>query len=239
MIYGITYGDQGYQWSRNQAAASLAEFLGRGEYFNEKALELFAPRYPDILYLGARGGGFWLFKAIFLNETLKRMEDGDMVVWMDAGATLIAYPEIPIQLAQKHGIFMSKQNHLNRRWIKRDCFVLMDCDDEKYWNDYQTDASFMIFTKTPFVEDFLKKFLAHCSDARKLTDARSDTAPNLPEFEDHRHDQAIVSLMAAKEGIPRFRPVSQFGEGDAPYLNEYELGMSNYKPYVDHHRIRC
>jgi hypothetical protein len=37
--------------------------------------------------------------------------------------------------------------------------------------------------------------------------------PNYPGFEDHRHDQSVLSLLARKHGIATRPDVSQWGDG--------------------------
>jgi hypothetical protein len=36
--------------------------------------------------------------------------------------------------------------------------------------------------------------------------------PNYPEFRDHRHDQAILSLLARREGVSLIPDISQWGD---------------------------
>ena len=35
----------------------------------------------------SRGGGYWSWKPAILNETLQRADDGDIVIYVDAGCT--------------------------------------------------------------------------------------------------------------------------------------------------------
>ncbi len=241
MNYAITYGDERFNFVRQAAHASLTKFVDKAYLFTEKDLEPYRGTYPKILYKGARGGGFWLYKAIFLNRVLDQMSDGDGLMWMDAGSILERSPNIMFQIAQEHqGLCLSKQDHKNKKWIKRDCFILMDCDNEKYYEDYQTDASVFFLTKTQKSKGFLRNWLYLCGDYRKITDSPNECGENLPEFEDNRHDQAILSLMASKENLPRFNTTTQYGCGENQKIfTEYEWRVSQrYGRLINNHRQR-
>ncbi len=241
MNYAVTYGCQRFDFVRKAAHASLAQFVDKAYLFTDKELEPYRKDYPKILYDGARGGGFWLYKALFLNKILSEINDGDGLIWMDAGAVMELSPSVLFKIAAEHdGLCFSKQNHKNKYWTKRDCFVLMDCDSEKYYEDYQVDASFLCFTKTEKTTTFLKNWLDLCGDYRKITDQSNECGENLPEFKDHRHDQSILSLMASQENFPRFRSPTQYGLSESREIfTDYEWGISErYGPIINHHRQR-
>ncbi len=54
--------------------------------------------------------------------------------------------------------------------------------------------------------------------------------PNLPGFKDHRHDQAILAMLAIKYGLHTFRDPSQWGNHaittrwhESPYPQLFDL----------------
>src|SRR3990167_3462946 len=54
-----------------------------------------------------RGAGFWLWKPFILLETLRAAEDGDIIVYSDSGAEIIAHLDPLIDLCrQKGGILL-------------------------------------------------------------------------------------------------------------------------------------
>jgi len=103
--------------------------------------------------------------------------------------------------------------HTNAKWTKRDAFVLMGCDEEKYYNANQYLGGFQIYKKTDRTMVFVKEMLKYSQDERIITDLPNTcNLPNLPQFREHRHDTSVLSLMATKYGIKGHRDPSQFGD---------------------------
>jgi len=236
MNYAISYGDQRFVNQRQIAANSLSKFMDQVTLFTERDLAPYYPLHPKILYPGARGGGFWLYKAIFLDVMMDRLKDGDGLMWMDAGCELIADPAILFEIAQEHsGFCLFQQNHQNKRFIHRKCFQGMGCDYTHYSNDYQCDAVTMVFIKNHKTIGFLKEFLFCCSLPELITD--SDGENESEELFDHRHDQSIITLLAIKNKIPRFRSPTQYGEQEnlRLFLTFYERAVSALYPTLFNH----
>jgi hypothetical protein len=182
-----------------------------------------------------RGGGFWLWKIYIILESLKKMEDGDIIIYTDAGIKVINDLTPLYSLASK-GInsgklfFRIAGGHLNKRWTKRDCFVLMNCDTKEHWDAVQTNAAFQVYVKNEENIKFLNEYLKYARDPRIITDDMNMCGkPNLPEFKDHRHDQSILSLLTVKYNFIMFRDPSQWGNNDK---DDY----SNYEQLFEHHR---
>jgi hypothetical protein len=96
---------------------------------------------------------------------------------------------------------------------------MMDCDDEKYYNAPQVDASYQVYKKTDKVMEFLEEYKKFCSNENIISDLPNITKGNLQGFIDHRHDQSVLSLLAAKHNIPLLPEPSEWGNylTDRPY----------------------
>jgi hypothetical protein len=95
----------------------------------------------------------------------------------------------------------------------------MECDDERYYNAMQVDASYQVYKKTDRALQFLEEYKTFCSNDNIISDLPNITKPNLPEFIDHRHDQSILSILAAKHNICILPEPSEWGNYlvDRPY----------------------
>ena len=87
-----------------------------------------------------RGAGYWIWKPYFLNKTLENMQDGDLLVYSDSGS----YYEKPvkplidlIQKEEKGVLSFELHGLLEKVYTKRDAFVLMGLDDNKYADSSQ------------------------------------------------------------------------------------------------------
>ena len=199
-----------------------------------------------------RGGGYWLWKPYFILETLKKIDENDILIYSDSGIEIIAPLDPLIKICQeKNIVIFGFGDFLNKAWTKRDCFVLMNCDSEKYWEERQYMASFLLFKNTKESRDFTSEWLAYCCNKKILTDIPNVCGlPNFPEFKDHRHDQSVLSLLTKKNNLETFRNPSQWGNSlktpewrkadeflATPYSKTCDFN-SPYGTLLDHHRTR-
>jgi hypothetical protein len=166
--------------------------------------EAFAQKYKSILKQ-ERGSGYWLWKPYIILETLKLARDGDVVIYLDSGDYFKNVPEgrdnLITLLERLRGssncICLVNNIHSNLHYIKRDAYIHMGMDAAKYWNSIHRDASFMVFIKNPTTLTFVQEWLELCQNEQLLTDSPSQK-PNLAEFREHRHDQALLTLLSYK-----------------------------------------
>lgn len=205
----------------------------------------------------ARGSGFG--NPITSYQTLLNADEGDIIVYADAGVAFTGDPEPLFDLCRKEGGILLFAGHyedlsapgpsINRLWTKRDCFILMDADEEPYYSAQHFDASIMVFERNETSLSFVKEFLAYCRNPAIITDDPLTCGePNLPEFIDHRHDQSVLSILATKKGLfphrgpsqwgNHFKPAEQREDGEdcrKPYA-ETPWERSTYSTILDHHR---
>ena len=163
-----------------------------------------------------RGAGFWLWKPYIILKTLNKLNDNDLLFYSDAGIDFVKKidPLIPILDNSKNGIVLFNLPDFctNKRWTKRDCFVYMTLDYEPYLSSTQVYASYIIMRKNEFVTSFINEWLKYAQDYRIITDNANECGlNNYPEFEDHRHDQSILSLLNKKYNITNFADITQYG----------------------------
>ena len=112
---------------------------------------------------------------------------------------------------------------LEKQYTKRDAFVLMECDSERYSNSNQILASFSLWKKSDFTLKFVNDWLQYAQNERIITDIKNDCGfPDFDEFIDHRHDQSIFSLLSKKYDLKVYRNPSEHG-------NEYKAVYQNSK----------
>jgi hypothetical protein len=156
-----------------------------------------------------RGLGYWLWKPYIILDAMSKAQDGDVIFYIDSGD--LFFPEvdgesmikvIESHLAYSSCLFISYGNH-NATWTKKDCFVYMDCDNEKYWNAPQLEAGVSYWTANVKSKEILQEWLEYCKDARILTDSKNACGlEDYYSFKDHRHDQSILSNIVIRRGLP-------------------------------------
>jgi hypothetical protein len=208
-----------------------------------------------------RGAGYWLWKPYIVLEGLKAASDGDVVIYADAGMTLVGSVSPLVRLCVESGgvtLFAGPYDGVGGQvqrcgvWSKRDCFVLMGCDTDAFHQARMLDASFILFKKNRRGMRLVREWLTLCADARILTDSPNVCGlENLPGFLGHRHDQSVLSLLAERDGVELFRAPSQYGNhckstecresGEwlrAPYGSSEVYSNSPYPSILFHHRRR-
>jgi len=217
------------KWYRSQQqlndSAKQGGFNGVISYTDKGRDWEFAKKYSDIT--STRGYGYWQWKPIIILDALNKLNDGDIVGYVDSGNLVTNNLDYIFNKCNEQEIVLfdnrdgnfQKTTHKNREWTKRDCFVLMDCDSEEYYNASQVDGAYQFYKKTSNTIKFLEEYMNFCSNDNIISDLPNITKDNLPEFKDHRHDQSILSLMAVKYKIPLLPEPSEWGNSitNRPY----------------------
>ena len=149
---------------------------------------------------------------VLILEKLNAVADGDFVVYWDCGrgngfrflravdpllkwADSLGDGAIPGVSVPQYGP--------NAKWTKRDCFVYMDCDNERFWQHPQIQATYSVWKKTRATTDFVATWLRYCGDPRIITDAPNTCGlNNRPGFVEHRWDQSVLTNLVIASGRP-------------------------------------
>jgi hypothetical protein len=227
--YLVNYADENF---KNQQ-----EFLNKihGEDFNLQSytrswLETtdFYQENKEILN-DKVGAGWWIWKPYVILETMKNAQEGDLIVYCDCGDMFSPGLKSYVQssIGEEDLCLLLVGNSKNKEFTKRDCFVLMDCDEEDYWNSAQLEAGFMVWKVSEKSKEIVSEWLRYCKDPRIINNDSSVLKEELPEFKEHRNDQSIITNLAVREGLsvggPEYR---NFVECDYDYW--YERGSKGY-----------
>ncbi|MDE2038210.1 MAG: hypothetical protein KGI69_03260 [Patescibacteria group bacterium] len=163
-----------------------------------------------------RGFGWYAWKPFIILDALSRLEEGDIVLYTDADTYPIRDLSALYDRCARDGIMLfesSGEPHV--KWCKRDCYIVMGQDEEKYHGGQHGVARFMAFQKgrwRPY--QFLMEWLAYCVNPLATTfDPSVLGKPELPGFVEHRTEQAIMTNLAHKYGYRLHREADQAGEG--------------------------
>lgn len=187
-----------------------------------------------------RVGGYYLWKPYVFYRGYQELGEGDYLIYTDAGSVYVDEIQKLIDCMEREQVSLmlfSLQNEmLERKYTKRDAFLLTGCDKEEYANTPQSIGGYMVCKKSPEVEDFFREVLSYAQDIRIISDNPNTMGKeNYPDFITHRHDQAVISLISKKRGIKKFRDPSQFG-----MMNRYPREVeerSTYPQIIDSHRM--
>lgn len=188
-----------------------------------------------------KGAGFWLWKPYIILNQLKKMKDEDFLFYNDATINWVNPIDPLCDIAINHtpGILCfhinagpypdpkyPKEHYYECGQTKRDTYIVMDCDTEKYWyENYPVAATYIGFIKNKLSIQFVEEWLHYAQNINAITDAQNIYGENLKYFQDHRHDQSIYSILRKKYELPTFTQPCQWG-------NEYRHLGTIKTPYV-------
>ena len=166
------------------------------------------------------------------------LENGDAVLYSDAGLKVIDNLIPLFELLSNHpndGKIIFKipwigAEHKAKFWTKRDCFILTDADEAKYWEAPMTNGAVSVWEKNDKNIEFLKQWLRYLRNVQIVTDSPNMCGkPNHFGFKDHRHDQSVLTILTVKNNYELFRDPTQWG-------NEENFINSSYPQLFYHHR---
>lgn len=217
-------------------------------------------REHEALLSSPRGCGYWAWKPYIINCLLSgqrggnpALPEGNILIYSDAGVEFINNVSHIIDRMDQD-IFLFGNNWEHAHWCKADVVVgiwpgfVHNVDWTRFGK--QCQASVIFFR----VSDYSRKFVAEwlkwclyrqrfsegvCSDEwRYLIDDSPSILPNHPEFREHRHDQAILTTLAYREGIRLHYWTAQYNDGAFSYEKLPEYAQDSYPILFHHHRRR-
>jgi len=154
-----------------------------------------------------KGAGYWSWKPYIVLDVMKRMKEGDLLVYCDSGLKLIGDPSDFAKLCKRNkGILLFANESYSKHYTKRDCYILMGCDSEKYWRAHQANGGLQVYIKNAHSQKVLKEWLKYVQVPGIVNDSFNKCGkPNLSGFIQHSWDQSVLSNLAVKHGIKLYR----------------------------------
>ena len=143
-----------------------------------------------------------MWKPYFILKTLKeKLNEGDYLFYTDAGILYMDSTEKLINLLKEYHyeMWIIKTKYIEKKYSKRDAFILLGVDMPFYSESNQYMAGIQIYKKSIYTEKFLEKLLYYSQDKRIITDEpNTQGLKNYKGFRENRHDQTILSLLTKK-----------------------------------------
>lgn len=191
----VTYGDENYQDSLQRIkreASDLALFTDIWIYSNESLPPLFkeyTKRYP-------RGGGYWLWKPWVIHHSLKQLDEGDLLIYVDAGCTLYPHSdwERYFNLLKKREAIFFLANGKNGKWCKKEVFTYFNPQNDCWKRANQIQATALLIKKTQRNEIINRwYYLAENHPNLFIDIPKEERNRESAIFKEHRHDQSVLT----------------------------------------------
>lgn len=210
-LHLCSFGDSRYKASRERLQEQAEDFdlFETIHLYNEYDLsESFRQNFQEQLRADVRGFGYWVWKPRIILDTLEKIDNGDILLYMDMGChlnsrgkeKLLAYWE---EVKHNECGFLVSQLEEERKecfWTKGDLLDYFRMRGEKdiYSPQYQTGILFI--RKEPKTVSLIQSWLDVYYEDFHLTDDTPSRSLNEPGFVEHRHDQSILSLLLKRHG---------------------------------------
>ena len=216
MIYSMNYANKKWANAQNLNSYSAIKYgkVDKAISYNDEMMDLkFKNKNKKILSQN-RGNGYWLWKPYFINKTLKMLKDNDYLIYCDSGACFINDVNYLIKRLEKdnNDIMCFELDYKEKKYTKRDAFILMNCDTKKYYDTPQFMAGLIIFKRTKRTIAIVEEWLKFSQDFRIITDSTNECGKaNYNSFIENRHDQTVFSLTCKKFNCKGYKDPSQYG----------------------------
>lgn len=222
----LTFASSSMRRSADRLAkqAKALEFYDSIYSYSEQNLSPdFRGKHKDDLVEGTRGFGYWCWKPQIIYQVLEGMNDGDVLQYTDAGCHLNPNGIVRLgeyfELAQKSkkGILafqlrdpspplakpsFGALNLPDCQWIKGDLLDYFGVRDREDITATQTIGAGIIFIrKCRESMALLEKWRTVIEADFSLIDDTPSKSKNMADFKEHRHDQAIFSIICKLESI--------------------------------------
>lgn len=198
----ITYGDTGYEAAKEKI---VLDAIGTGEFDeiysygrDDLSDELLA---SDVIKV-KRGGGLWSWKPDIILSTFERAEDGDIIVYCDAGCSISPSKEWKAywKKLENHDIVVQRLYQRTDKWTRKEILDMFRPNGETWRRSYQYLATVTILKVSEFARNFISEWRNLMISHPRL--AMDVTLEELPlqhsSFIENRHDQAIFSSLVYK-----------------------------------------
>jgi hypothetical protein len=186
----------------------------------------FKEYFKDKLSIRTRGYGYWSWKPEIIYEALKDMRDDDALIYVDAGCHVnkngLERLKFYFEMLDKNEVgvlaFQAKPpledistlnydgrkllDQPNRHWIKGDLFDYFKFRGVESITEAQAiGAGVIIIKKCKKSIQIIEEWRSIIKNNFSLIDDTPSVASNLNGFVEHRHDQAIFTLLCVKHNV--------------------------------------
>jgi len=226
MYHLVTFADSRMKssMSRLNEQAQAFHFFNKIHLFDENNLpKAFKECFKQKLILGSRGFGYWSWKPNLILHILNQMDEGDSLLYIDVGChlnirgkkRLIEYFEILEKTGNGMLAFQADQpcpensslvydgrrlfDQPNYAWIKGDLLDYFNArNNQAVTHSQAIGAGIIFFRKCNDAMNAVEEWCSITLNHFDLIDDSPSLSSNLPGFIEHRHDQALWTLLCLK-----------------------------------------
>ena len=168
--------------------------------------KIFWDRHGIFFKNNKRGCGYWLWKSYIIYKIIEKLQDGDLLLYLDCGCEIIAEEKQNmlenIDNVKKYKLlttFAEKSNEY--MYTKMDLIHKLNMiNNTKELEMLQIQAGVIFLEVSQPLKNIIKEWYELASDYHNIDDSPS-IIPNNNIYIEHRHDQSIFSLLIKKNKL--------------------------------------
>lgn len=189
-------------------------------------------RNKETIDTSTTGWGYCGWKGEILLDAMSKVQNEDLIFYSDVADEIYNpkfYQWMIDRTHQLGGRFFNLNYYTHGQWTKRDCFVLMNCDEEEFWNHRQLEAGTIGLLKRPENIAFLKEWSRWCQLSHIIDKTPNIFGSDLDGFVDHRCDQSILTNLVISRGWE-----TEYMENIRAYIkyNEFDKELGGLEKHV-------
>jgi hypothetical protein len=202
--FGLTFSDEKYIRTRQRYVAEMEATQVFSKVFSFGPQDLaaeFVRTHSEFIKNNPRGYGYWIWKPHIILKVLEMMNDGDILVYGDAGNEMKGSKDECLQCFNlvtniKHKVrIVAARTHRIFPYVKMDLYFRFRFYGLIYAFCKMIEPGRIVIEKNDSTINFVKEWNELCQgDYRNIDDSRS-ILPDFPGFVEHRHDQSVFSLL--------------------------------------------
>lgn len=202
-IHFITYGCDKFKSSKDRIineAISSRWFDSCTAYSPLDLSESFRQKHSHILDK-KRGGGFYIWKFDIIQTELNKLDEGDILIYIDAGCTINPNGKERLNkyindlTTSNYGIISFESDWLEKQYTTTQLFQYFGIDpNKKLANDGQHIGGILIMKKCKHLYDVINICTELLQKNNLLITDYYNIIQTSPYFKESRHDQSIWSL---------------------------------------------
>jgi len=163
----------------------------------------FWTKHKDFINSNSRGYGYWLWKPYIIKKTLEKMNDDDILLYVDCGCELNYNGKKKfdnyINLVKEKKIIGTSTCSSDYDYTKMDLIKYFNMENDiKLLKKQHMQACCLLILKCKNIIDLFNEYYEICSNNYHLIDDSQSIESNFNGFKEHRHDQSIFNLLVKK-----------------------------------------
>lgn len=174
------------------------------------------------IFKHSRGFGLWLWKPYFINKLISSLPYDDILIYADAGVSFIrdVKPVIDVLDSANHDMVFFDLPLRDTEWTKAETYKEIGYKPTIY--DRQIDGSFFLLRVSDKTRKIVRQWLDMCCNEKIISpDVFDGMIKDYPNFQAHREDQSVLSIIVHKNGIETYRDPSDYGEFPFQYKGKH------------------